>query len=77
MIDGSVLFALGVALSWTMAVVETGNVATVTILSSTAPVMILPFIRARTGKTPAPATGLGALLVVICTILIAIWQKRR
>ena len=66
------LFGLGVGAALLMAALETGNVATVTILSSTTPVMILPFIWARTGRMPAPAAWLGAILVVICTILIAI-----
>jgi len=66
------LFGLGVGAAMLMAALETGNVATVTILSSTTPVMILPFIWARTGKMPAPAAWFGAILVVICTILIAI-----
>ena len=66
------LFGLGVGAAMLMAALETGNVATVTILSSTTPVMILPFIWARTGRMPAPAAWVGAILVVICTMLIAI-----
>ncbi len=66
------LFGLGVGAAMLMAALETGNVATVTILSSTTPVMILPFIWARTGRMPAPAAWLGAILVLICTMLIAI-----
>ena len=66
------LFGLGVGAAMLMAALKTGNVATVTILSSTTPVMILPFIWARTGRMPAPAAWLGAILVVICTMLIAI-----
>ena len=66
------LFGLGVGAVMLMAALKTGNVATVTILSSTTPVMILPFIWARTGRMPAPAAWVGAILVVICTMLIAI-----
>lgn len=66
------LFGLGIGAAMLMAALENGNIATVTILSSTTPVMILPFIWARTGRIPAPAAWLGASLVVICTILIAI-----
>jgi drug/metabolite transporter (DMT)-like permease len=66
------LFGLGVGAAMLMAALKTGNVATVTILSSTTPVMILPFIWARTGRMPAPAAWVGAILVVICTMLIAI-----
>ena len=66
------LFGLGVGAAMLMAALKTGNVATVTILSSTTPVMILPFIWARTGRMPALAAWVGAILVVICTMLIAI-----
>ena len=66
------LFGLGVGAVMLMAALKTGNVATVTILSSTTPVMILPFIWARTGRMPALAAWVGAILVVICTMLIAI-----
>ena len=66
------LFGPGVGAAMLMAALKTGNVATVTILSSTTPVMILPFIWARTGRMPAPAAWVGAILVVICTMLIAI-----
>ena len=65
------LFGLGVGAALLMAALEFGNVATVTILSSTTLVMILPFIWLRTGRMPPPAAWLGALLVVICTVLIA------
>ena len=65
------LFGLGVGAALLMAALEFGNVATVTILSSTTPVMILPFIWLRTGRMPSPAAWLGAVLVVICTVLIA------
>ena len=38
------LFGLGVGAAFLLAALETGNVATVTILASTTPVLILPFI---------------------------------
>ena len=66
------LFGLVVGAAMLMAALETGNVATVTILSPTTPVMILPFIWAWTGRMPAPAAWFGAILVVICTMLIVI-----
>lgn len=65
------LFGLGVGAAMLMAALESGSVATVTILSSTTPVMILPFIWLRTGKVPPPAAWLGAVFVVVCTGLIA------
>ena len=65
------LFGLGVGAAMLMAALEFGSVATVTILSSSTPVMILPFIWLRTGKIPPPPAWFGAVLVVICTALIA------
>ena len=65
------LFGLGVGAAMLMAALEFGSVATVTILSSTTPVMILPFIWLRTGRMPPVAAWCGAVLVVICTALIA------
>ena len=50
---------------------EFGIVATVTILSSTTPVMILPFIWVRTRRMPHPAAWIGTVFVVLCTVLIA------
>jgi len=66
------LFGLGVGAALLLAALETGGVATVTILSSTSPVLILPFIWARTGMRPAAGAWLGALLVVICTALLVL-----
>jgi drug/metabolite transporter (DMT)-like permease len=65
------LFGLGVGAAMLMAALEFGTVATVTILSSTTPVMILPFIWMRTRRMPPPAAWIGAVFVVICTVLIA------
>ena len=66
------LFGLGVGAALLLAALETGSVATVTILSSTSPVLILPFIWARTGLPPAVGAWLGAVLVVICTALLVL-----
>ena len=66
------LFGLGVGAALLLAALETGSVATVTILSSTSPVLILPFIWARTGLPPAAGAWFGAVLVVICTALLVV-----
>ena len=66
------LFGLGVGAALLLAALETGSVATVTILSSTSPVLILPFIWARTGMAPAAGAWIGAVLVVICTALLVL-----
>ena len=64
------LFGLGVGAAFLLAALETGNVATVTILASTTPVLILPFIWIRTGMRPAAGAWIGGCLVVICTALL-------
>ena len=66
------LFGLGVGAALLLAALESGSVATVTILSSTSPVLILPFIWARTGMPPAAGAWFGAVLVVICTALLVV-----
>lgn len=66
------LFGLGVGAALLLAALETGSVATVTILSSTSPVLILPFIWARTGLPPAAGAWFGAVLVVVCTALLVL-----
>jgi hypothetical protein len=42
----------------------------VTILASTTPVLILPFIWIKTRMMPAPGAWAGACLVVVCTALL-------
>ena len=64
------LFGLGVGAAFLLAALETGNVATVTILASTTPVLILPFIWIKTRVMPAPGAWAGAALVVVCTALL-------
>jgi uncharacterized membrane protein len=64
------LFGLGVGAAFLLAALETGNVATVTILASTTPVLILPFIWIKTRMMPAPGAWAGACLVVVCTVLL-------
>ena len=66
------LFGLGVGAALLLAALENGPVATVTILSSTSPVLILPFIWARTGMPPAAGAWTGGVLVVICTALLVV-----
>ena len=64
------LFGLGVGAAFLLAALKTGNVATVTILASTTPVLILPFIWIKTRMMPAPGAWAGACLVVVCTALL-------
>jgi drug/metabolite transporter (DMT)-like permease len=60
--------ALGVALL--MKALETGSVATVAILSSTSPLLILPIVWFQTKLMPSAAAWIGALLVVLCAVLL-------
>jgi len=64
------LFGLGVGAAMLLEALEEGSVAMVTILSSTTPVLILPFIWAQTKRAPAPGAWIGAMLVVLCTWLL-------
>ena len=64
------LFGLGVGAAFLLAALEIGNVATVTILASTTPVLILPFIWIKTRMMPAPGAWAGACFVVVCTALL-------
>ena len=64
------LFGLGVGVALLLEALENGTVAMVTILSSTTPVLILPFIWAQTKRAPAPGAWVGAALVVLCTWLL-------
>lgn len=64
------LFGLGVGTAMLLQALEIGTVAKVTILSSTTPVLMLPFIWIRTGKIPALGAWVGASLVVLCTVLL-------
>ena len=64
------LFGLGVGVALLLEALENGTVAMVTILSSTTPVLILPFIWAQTKRAPAPGAWAGAALVVLCTWLL-------
>ena len=59
------LFGLGVGAAMLLQALETTSVAKVTILSSTTPVLMLPFIWARTGRMPAAGAWAGAILVVM------------
>lgn len=59
-------------MSLMMAALNTGNVGIVTTLTSTTPVLILPLIWATTGRAPAMAGWIGAVLVVAGTGLISL-----
>lgn len=63
-------FGLGIGVAFLLQALETGSVAKVTILTATTPVMILPFVWARTKMVPPWGAWLGACLVVLCSVLL-------
>ena len=63
-------FGMAFGMALLMKALETGSVATVSIMSSTAPLMMLPIIWFQTRLIPPIGAWLGALLVVICSILL-------
>ena len=65
MIIANGFFGLSFGVALLLKALEHGNVAQVTILSATSPVMILPFIWYQTGKCPPAAAWAGAVLVVL------------
>lgn len=64
------LFGLGVGMALFLKALETGHIAIVAILTATTPVLILPFVWARTGMMPAWGAWVGAFLVVACASLL-------
>lgn len=62
----------GLGMSLLMAALAHGNVGIVSTLSSMTPVVILPMVWARTGKTPAAMAWAGAGLAVAGTALISL-----
>jgi drug/metabolite transporter (DMT)-like permease len=66
------LFGLGVGMALFLKALETGHIAIVAILTATTPVLILPFVWARTGMMPAWGAWVGAFLVVACASLLVL-----
>ena len=72
MILANGFFGLSFGVALLLKALETGNVAHVTILSATSPVMILPFVWYQTGKCPPLAAWVGAVLVVASAAFLGI-----
>lgn len=70
MIIANGFFGLSFGVALLLQALKTGNVADVTILSATSPVLILPFVWYRTGKCPPIAAWVGACLVVLSAVLL-------
>lgn len=71
-IGGSAFLGIFLGMSLMMAALSTGQVGIVATLTSTTPVLILPLIWITTGRPPALAGWIGAVLAVIGTGLISL-----
>jgi drug/metabolite transporter (DMT)-like permease len=66
------LFGLGVGMALFLKALESGHVGIVAILTATTPVLILPFVWARTRVMPAWGAWVGAFMVVVCASLLVL-----
>ena len=69
-IIGNGFFGMAFGMALLLKALETGPVGMVSILSSTAPMMMLPFVWAKTRLIPPPGAWVGAALVVLCSALL-------
>ena len=64
-------FGLSFGVVLLLAALRSGQVAMVTMLSSVGPVMMLPILWIKTRQRPILSAWIGAILVVLCTALLA------
>ncbi|MGQ5523377.1 DMT family transporter [Chitinimonas sp. PSY-7] len=64
------LLAMGVGMTLVLLALKYGNVGMVAVLSSVSPVLVLPLLWWRLGRSPAPGAWFGAALTVLGTALI-------
>ena len=69
-IIGNGFFGMAFGVGLLLKALETGSVAMVSILSATSPLMMLPFVWARTKLMPPIGAWIGAALVVLCSALL-------
>jgi len=69
-IIGNGFFGMAFGMALLLKALETGPVGMVSILSSTAPLMMLPFVWAKTRLVPPIGAWIGAGLVVLCSALL-------
>ena len=69
-IMGNGFFGMAFGMGLLLKALETGSVATVSILSATSPLMMLPFVWAKTRLIPPLGAWIGAGLVVFCSALL-------
>jgi drug/metabolite transporter (DMT)-like permease len=67
---GNGFFGMAFGMGLLLKALESGSVAMVSILSATSPLMMLPFVWARTKLMPPLGAWIGALLVVLCSALL-------
>ena len=71
-IIGNSFFGMAFGMALLMKALETGSVATVSILSSTSPLMMLPIVWFQTKLIPPAGAWIGALCVVLCSMLLVL-----
>lgn len=67
---GNGFFGMAFGMALLLKALETGSVAVVSILSATSPLMMLPFVWAKTQLIPPLGAWIGAILVVACSALL-------
>ena len=67
---GNGCFGMAFGMALLLKALETGSVAVVSILSATSPLMMLPFVWAKTRLIPPLGAWIGAILVVACSALL-------
>lgn len=67
---GNGFFGMAFGMALLLKALETGSVAVVSILSATSPLMMLPFVWAKTRLIPPLGAWVGAILVVACSALL-------
>ena len=67
---GNGFFGMAFGMALLLKALETGSVAVVSILSATSPLMMLPFVWAKTRLIPPIGAWIGAVLVVVCSAML-------
>jgi drug/metabolite transporter (DMT)-like permease len=67
---GNSILGLALGMVLLLKALEIGSVAMVTILAATSPMMLLPFVWAKTRLMPPLGAWIGAALIVLCSALL-------
>ncbi len=68
---GNGFFGMALGMALLLKALETGTVGAVSLLSATSPLMLLPFVWAKTRMSPTLGAWIGAVLVVLCSWMLA------